>query len=365
MKKTITLSLIIAAVIFLCPSFTKHTYANTSNVISITLHPNTAQIDVTDINGETTTKFTEDISSFIDENGVAYFALDYIGDFIQEERVTYEFDEKTSTGIASMEIAMAPGGIFFKNHIEARVGYDRISMREGLFGPEIIYLDTVPVLKNGKLYMPLRETLSIFDFKGDKIVYNSEDKTITLHKNLYFEPDKKSSVFKGLIDDSYTQYVVDGDVYYYEYSQNYNAIEKYMKENINPDLDIDNFKITEDGSTSQTGHGLNSLSLKYVVGDLSSDFGYNLIVEDNRVVLFTQIGTDISKNPPVVDTSNMLSDEELCKMALADKNDSTVVAEQKVYRCVDSATGKIKYTVETVYGDDESGYCCLGFEYMP
>lgn len=46
-----------------------------------------------------------------------------------------------------------------------------------------------------------------------------------------------------------------------------------MKENVNPDLNIDNFKITEDGSDSQTGHGINSLSIMYVVGDLSSDFG--------------------------------------------------------------------------------------------
>lgn len=51
-------------------------------------------------------------------------------------------------------------------------------------------------------------------------------------------------------------------------------------------------------------------------------------------------------------------------MTLAGKNDSTVVAEQKVYRFIDSSTSKIKYIVHTVYGG-EGGYCAVDFEYMP
>ena len=41
-----------------------------------------------------------------------------------------------------------------------------------------------------------------------------------------------------------------------------------------------------------------------------------------------------------------------------------IVSEQKVYKWIDSATGKIKYTVDTTYGTEETGYSTVGFEYL-
>ncbi|MGE4213660.1 MAG: CHAT domain-containing protein [Anaerotignaceae bacterium] len=172
----------------------------------------------------------------------------------------------------------------------------------------------------------------------------------------------KKSVLEMSIDDTLPQYIVDGDVYYYEFSKDYNEIEQCIKENFNPNFDIDDFQVTEEGAEGENAE--NSLSLRYVVDGFVSDFGYELLVEKNRVLLFTQLGTDIIDNVPVIDKDNMLSDEELCKMAVADDDDSVVVAEQEVNRYVDSATGKIKYIVNTVYGEEGGCYCAVGFEYL-
>lgn len=192
-------------------------------------------------------------------------------------------------------------------------------------------------------------------------LFGAVNNTITKIGNSLKRTAKKSMV-DMLINDSLTQYIVDGDVNYYEFSKDYNDIEQCIKENLNPNFNINDFEVTEDGAEGE--NAFNSLSFRFVVDGLVSDFGYNVVIENNKVLLFTQVGTDIIDNVPVTDKENMLSDEELCKMALADDDDSVIVAEQKVNRYVDSATGKIKYIVHTVYGAEESGYCASDFEYL-
>lgn len=191
-------------------------------------------------------------------------------------------------------------------------------------------------------------------------LFGATTNTITNIGNNLKRSAKKSMV-DMLIDDSLTQYIVDGDVNYYEFSKDYNEIEQCIKENLNANFDINDFEVTEDGAEGE--NAFNSLSFRFVVDGLVSDFGYNIVIENNKVLLVTQIGTDIINYVPVIDKENMLSDEELCKMALADDDDS-VVAEQKVNKYVDSATGKIKYSVDTVYGTEEGGYSAVGFEYL-
>lgn len=51
-------------------------------------------------------------------------------------------------------------------------------------------------------------------------------------------------------------------------------------------------------------------------------------------------------------------------MALEENNDVYPVYKQKIEKILDSSTGKVKYIVVTVYGDEETGYFADSFEYL-
>ena len=195
----------------------------------------------------------------------------------------------------------------------------------------------------------------------DQIIYNPNTKTVSVAKNDNFVSNleksinnAENSIFTLMFENNSKQYVVYDDVFYKTDSNDYSSIENYIKNEINKDFNVSDFIGSESEGT---------LSFNFTIDGLSSDYGYNVLTENGKVLLITQMGTPISKDTVKINESDILSDEEVCKMAL-EENEGGIVSEQKVHKWIDSATGKIKYTVDTTYGTDETGYSTVGFEYL-
>lgn len=165
-------------------------------------------------------------------------------------------------------------------------------------------------------------------------------------------------------DGKSINYVVNDVVSYQKGSSNYSKIEKYMKENINPNFDMNDYIVSEE-SFNYAGKQVIDLLFTYVVNDMRSNFAYDILIEDGNVVLVRQIGTDITDYVPTESRIAVVDDEIVRQMATEEIEHKENIDEQKVYKYFDSDLKKVKYEVQTVVGTDETGYSCVVFEYVP
>ncbi len=293
-----------------------------------------------------------DAHSFNDESGTMYYNPKYINNLVYENGFTYLFNDNSSVGVLKMNIKEAN----FDNYFLFKAGESKVKYSGGEFD-----LSKEVISKDRALFVPIRSFLNAMGLSDDQIIYNPNTKTVSVAKDDNFVSNleksiknAENSIFTLMFENSSKQYVVYDDVLYKTGSQDYSSIESYIKNEINKDFNTSDFIASENEGT---------LSFNFTIGGLSSDYGYNVLTENGKVLLITQMGTPISKDTVKINESDILSDEEVCKMAL-EENEGGIVSEQKVYKWIDSATGKIKYTVDTTYGTEETGYSTVEFEYL-
>ncbi|MCQ4935949.1 hypothetical protein [Anaerotignum propionicum] len=98
-----------------------------------------------------------------------------------------------------------------------------------------------------------------------------------------------NELVKEYIDDRRKQIIInDNDIRYVAKSKNYDEIESYFKNNINPDFNINDFVVEEYSplgdvviDTTDTGNNviqlpLNMLDIRYYVGEYRSSYGYHV-----------------------------------------------------------------------------------------
>ena len=304
----------------------------------------------TDANYNNTTY--RDVQSFIDESGTMYFNPKYIKNLVYEDGFTYLFNDNSSVGVFEMNIKNEK----YDNYFLFKAGESKVKYSGGEFD-----LPKEVISEYGTLFVPIRSFLNAMGLSDDQIIYNPNTKTVSVAKDDSFASNleksinnAKNSIFTLVFENNSKQYVVYDDVIYKTGSNDYSSIESYIKNEINKNFNVSDFIGSESEST---------LSFNFTIDGLSSDYGYNVLTENGKVLLITQMGTPISKDTVKINESDILSDEEVCKMAL-EENKGGIVSEQKVHKWIDSATGKIKYTVDTTYGTEETGYSTVSFEYL-
>ena len=168
------------------------------------------------------------------------------------------------------------------------------------------------------------------------------------------------------LEDDEPRWIVNDDVKYKNGSKDYDQINEYIKNNVNPNFNISNYAVNEYEFDFTTSEKITSLFFIYMLGDIRSDFGYEVDFDENgNALLITQIGTDLSTYKPTGEEKTDEDTAAILKMARDKIENKQNIESQKLTKRFDSKTKKVIYKVNTIVGSDDTGYDNVVFEYIP
>ena len=168
------------------------------------------------------------------------------------------------------------------------------------------------------------------------------------------------------LEDDEPRWIVNDDVKYKNGSKDYDQINEYIKNNVNSNFNISNYTVNEYEFDFTTSEKITSLFFIYMLGDIRSDFGYEVDFDENgNALLITQIGTDLSTYKPTGEEKTDEDTAAILKMARDKIENKQNIESQKLTKRFDSKTKKVIYKVNTIVGSDDTGYDNVVFEYIP
>ncbi len=220
--------------------------------LEITFTPAINTITVKHVDGSYENIEINNDMSFIDENGVTYINVNNIKDFVQEYIVPAENNEHV------LYFGFLVDGYMkttYENFVILKQGESIAKYSGGSFD-----MGSNAVLKNNKLYVPLRGFLKGLGFDDSSIKYNSDNKEITVLKNSDFLKNLYNSF--NCVNDNSMGYLIDesiyqkawipyDDFYFDNESKDYKVFENIIKENFDPYFDIENYSINEIENNTQ------------------------------------------------------------------------------------------------------------------
>ena len=222
---------------------------------------------------------------------------------------------------------------------------------------DALYYATDELLTGADGESAIWNNADIFDFA----YYGDGDFTINSFLSTYSEDvNNDYDRYTPLYHDDLVQYEVEDDVNYQYGSKDYDELENYFKENINEDFDISDYNCKD--MEAFIDGDLNILTLRYKVGSIDSNFGYNVMTDNGKVFLITQVGTDIT-DENIFSPLTEISDNEIKELAKENFEISSPLYKQDLEKIFDSKEMKTKYYVTNIYGSEESGYFAKTFEY--
>ncbi len=246
--------------------------------------------------------------SFINEDGIMYYDLEYVNELLGMNEFYYGLDNKTNTAY-----------IFVSTLIE---GYPNFMMKF-LFkdGESVVKcnvgnedLTNNVIIKDNKIYVPLRNFLNMFAIDDSSIIYNSINKSVYIlnsddiqynFRRKYYkktlEMQVDTSRYSGLIycnkdiKCSPDMYIIYDGVYYNEGSMNARNIAEYIKNNIDSTFDLSDYTVIEYThynpiffnykSDDFLFFSSNAVDIKYNVGDSGIEKGYIAAFDDDSKVV--------------------------------------------------------------------------------
>ncbi len=196
--------------------------------------------------------------SFINEDGIMYYDLEYANELLGMNEFYYGLDNKTDTAY-----------IFVSALIE---DYPRFKMRFLFKNGESVVkcnvgdeeLNNKVIIKDNKMYVPLRNFLNMFAIDDSSIVYNSINKSIYILNTDNIQYNFRKKYYKKSLEaqaelDNYSNllycnkdiecspemYIVYDDVYYNRGSLNARSIASYIKNNIDSTFDLSDYTVSE------------------------------------------------------------------------------------------------------------------------
>ncbi len=247
--------------------------------------------------------------SFINEDGIMYYDLEYANELLGMNEFYYGLDHKTDTAY-----------IFVDAYIKSY--YPKFAMKF-LFkdGENIVKcnvgneeLPNKAIIKDNKMYVPLRNFLNMFAIDDSSIIYNSINKSVYIlnpddiqynfrrkYYSMAFEMYVDTSHYSGLIycnkdiECSPDMYIVYDDVYYNKGSKNVRNIAEYIKNNIDSTFDLSDYTVNEYTHDNQIFFNYksddflffrsNAVDIKYNSGDDGVEKGYIAAFDDDRRVV--------------------------------------------------------------------------------
>ena len=167
--------------------------------------------------------------------------------------------------------------------------------------------------------------------------------------------------YAPFFNENLEQYKVNDDIYYKYKSNDFLNIEKYFKENIDENFKITDYKPLE--AESFADNEFNIIQLRYKVGDMMSDFGYNIVTDNSKLIVITKVGNKITNDGLNIPQTQSL-ENTIRKEAINDLNISYPVYSQEIEKIYDTKEEKVKYTVLTTYGDESNGFFAKSYEYL-
>ena len=193
---------------------------------------------------------------------------------------------------------------------------------------------------NADMLKKLHDTSSVFKYQTYGQVYVP----ITKNRNMSSD-DNSLKTIKGYIS-------IDNDNYQY-----LNGDDTEIVSYINEELFRRNEIFTIPGDDTDL-----ILTYRYQIGNIDTDFGYNVNIENNEVKGIWISGEKIySYDVPMSISKDLVND--IKEKAIQDSNISDEIVEQNVITYFDSIDKKLVYKVETTYQDASNGVYCIETTY--
>lgn len=213
-------------------------------------------------------------------------------------------------------------------------------------------------LTNGSTLPSYHPTATVFNYE----FFGNKQNTIEKLSNKQSE-NKKG--IESLLHEGLEQYVITDDVSYKHMSGEYGEIENYIKENINNEFNLNDYTIYEKERSKTVQY--KPVYFRYNLNGIETDFGYNILIENDKAVLITVAGTPISENTPLTLSENNYTDEELFDIAIEELGFDNEIKNKRASRMYLSATGEILYQVEITYYDyynnGSTTAFCVGYSF--
>lgn len=184
-------------------------------------------------------------------------------------------------------------------------------------------------------------------------IYGDANNTITDGTN-------ERSATTGTITTPSSDITIYSDIVgleYETYSYEIEDIVNYIKENIDSSFDLSLFAYGESEVIENSGCSI--ITFRYKVGDFISDFGYNVIVVDNKVEEIVRVGEALYDMPVTLSTDAMDVEfdtfTENNNAAIAE--DNTVINVDYIKRFDSKTKEYFVRTVTTYENEDGTRYC--------
>lgn len=164
------------------------------------------------------------------------------------------------------------------------------------------------------------------------------------------------------VNNDMNQKIIEEKVSYKTGSVDFDAIEQYVKENVDAQFALSDYTVEEFAEEGNVFYenGLNLLSFRLTVGGIPSNYGFTVLCIDDEAKLITftdnydDVTVDTVKVMPAV--TAIMDDEAMKEKAIKADGFDYEVDEQYIEKYFDVSTGKVVNSVNTVYVDE---YGCV------
>lgn len=210
---------------------------------------------------------------------------------------------------------------------------------------------------NGYTYFPIRDIASLTNLE---IIWDQDSHTILIEQSNRESTKDKNGISETVdiieYDNGKDLIFNDNNLMYIPESKQYDSIEKYIKQNIDPQFKIDDFIITEYSSTITPS--IHYLDIYYYLGDYKTNFGYQLTIIQKYVKTIKCTG-----NRNMIENLNMdqmkipnISNEKLWEKTLLEHQyTNCIIKGYNIIRYYDEDSSKFKADV-VVNFIDPNGY---------
>lgn len=211
---------------------------------------------------------------------------------------------------------------------------------------------------NGYAYFSIRDIAALTNLE---VIWDSESHTIRINKksvnaSTADETSKPETTDTSINENGKDILCNDNNLIYVPESKQYDSIEKYIKENIDPKFTISDFVITE--YTSANTPSIHYLDIDYYLGDYKTNYGYQLTIVQESVKTIKCTGDLENIENLNIDKNKIpdISDAELWKKTLEENSyENCEIIDYDIVRYYNEKTAAFQADI-VVNFVDPSGY---------
>ena len=188
-----------------------------------------------------------------------------------------------------------------------------------------------------------------------RVIMSSGLKEELIEKNIItYNPEDVEYVL-----DTYTQ-INDCEIEYVNGDDS--QITAYITENVDPNFDESLFEKKEIKTISGDDSDM-IVTYRYKLGDVVSDFGYNINITDFKAISYKKTGVSLyDYNEPLLYSVEEIKKDKLERFNAKKANSTEDIVEQDISVKFDSKDKKYVYFIDTVYETEDGGIYSVRIE---